>query len=103
MTYITEQPSPDEVRAMTGPVVLEFGTDWCGICRAAQADIREGLGDSSVQHLQVEDGPGRMLGRSFRVKLWPTLIFLQDGVERCRVVRPTSPLQVATALAELVG
>jgi len=25
------------------------------------------------RHIRVEDGPGRALGRSFRVKLWPTL------------------------------
>ena len=41
------------------------------------------------RHLKVEDGPGRALGRSFRVKLWPTLILLRDGVELARVVRPT--------------
>jgi len=36
----------------------------------------------------VEDGPGRPLGRSYRVKLWPTLVFLQDGREVSRLVRP---------------
>jgi hypothetical protein len=30
------------------------------------------------------------LGRSFKIKLWPTLIFLQDGRELARAVRPTS-------------
>jgi thioredoxin 1 len=37
----------------------------------------------AVRHIQIEDGKGRPLGRSFRVKLWPTLIFLRDG----RVIR----------------
>jgi thioredoxin 1 len=49
----------------------------------------------------VEDGPGRALGRSFRVKLWPTLVFLKDGREVDRVVRPQSAEAVAERLARL--
>jgi thioredoxin 1 len=29
-----------------------------------------------LRHVKVEDGKGRPLGRSFRVKLWPTLVFM---------------------------
>lgn len=85
---------------MPGLAVLEFGTDWCGICTAAQATIRAGLApDSGLKHLKIEDGSGRPLGRSFRVKLWPTLIFLRDGREVARVVRPTRVEEVSEALA----
>ena len=41
-----------------------------------------------VQHIKIEDGKGRPLGRSFRVKLWPTLVFLRDGQVRKQVSRP---------------
>lgn len=41
-----------------------------------------------VQHIKVEDGKGRPLGRSFRVKLWPTLVFLKDGQVVQQVARP---------------
>jgi thioredoxin 1 len=41
-----------------------------------------------VQHLKVEDGPGKPLGRSFHVKLWPTFIFLRDGQVISQAVRP---------------
>jgi thioredoxin 1 len=37
-----------------------------------------------VRHVKVEDGSGRRLGRSFGVKLWPTLVFLRDGREVAR-------------------
>jgi thioredoxin 1 len=50
------------------------------------------------QHCKVEDGPGRPLGRSYRVKLWPTLVLLRDGQEVGRLVRP-SGADVVTALA----
>jgi thioredoxin 1 len=53
---------------------------------------------SGVEHIKVEDGPGRPLGRSFRVKLWPTLIALKDGLEVGRVVRPESAEEVREVL-----
>jgi thioredoxin 1 len=52
-----------------------------------------------VSHILVEDGPGRPLGRSYRVKLWPTLIVLKDGQEVGRAVRPSSADEVRQALA----
>lgn len=99
MTYQTAQPTPAEVAALPGVTVLEFGTDWCPICQAARGDIDTGLADADVQHLRVEDGRGRPLGRAFRVKLWPTLVFLRDGLEVARVVRPTTAAEVVEALA----
>jgi thioredoxin 1 len=54
-----------------------------------------------VQHIKVGDGKGQPLGRSFRVKLWPTLIGLRDGREVARVVRPTSPREIAELLSSL--
>lgn len=88
-TYEPAGPSREEVDALAGPAVLEFGTSWCGHCQAAQPLIASALADrQSVRHLKVEDGKGRPLGRSFKVKLWPTLIFLNDGEEVARLVRP---------------
>jgi len=82
--------------------VLEFGTSWCGYCQAAQPLIAAGLaGQSGLKHLKVEDGKGRPLGRSFQVKLWPTLIFLRDGKESERVVRPTSADQIRNAVRRI--
>jgi thioredoxin 1 len=101
-SYQTEAPTRDEVDATPGAVLLNFGTDWCGYCQAAAPRIDEALAShSAVRHLKVEDGPGRPLGRSFRVKLWPTLILLKDGVEVARVVRPESTATIAAALASL--
>ena len=34
--------------------------------------------------------PGRPLGRSFRVRLWPNLVFLKDGVVVRQLARPTA-------------
>ena len=88
-----------EVDALPGPVLLEFGTAWCGHCRRAQPLIAEGLGNHPrVRHLKIADASGRRLGRSFKVKLWPTLVFLKDGKEVERLVRPTEVTPIAQAL-----
>lgn len=94
----------DEVDALAGPLVLDFGTNWCPHCNAARPHADACVaGASGVRHVRVEDGPGRRLGRSFRVKLWPTLVFLKDGQEIARVVRPTAAPEIAQALARLLA
>lgn len=83
------EPSRADVDALAGPAVIEFGARWCGYCRALQAPFGALLArHPGVRHIKVEDGPGRPLGRSYGVKLWPTLIFLRDGKEVQRLVRP---------------
>lgn len=100
--YRVDAPTREAVEAMRGPLVLEFGTDWCGHCQAARTAIAEVLGArDDVQHLRIEDGKGRPLGRSFRVKLWPTLVVLRDGVEVGRVVRPLDASAIEQALRAL--
>ena len=103
MTNATKEPSRAEVDALAGPTVIEFGTSWCGWCRRAQPLIAGALeGQAGMRHLKVEDGPGRPLGRSYRVKLWPTLVFLKDGQEVARVTRPSSQAELQDALAKIV-
>jgi thioredoxin 1 len=98
----TEAPERSEVDALPGPTVLEFGTGWCGWCRAAQPLIAGGFASHpDVRHIKVEDGPGRRLGRSFGVKLWPTLVFLKDGQEVARLTRPSSLDEVREAMARI--
>lgn len=97
--YEEEQLTRDEVDALPGPTVVEFGTDWCGYCLAASRFIEPALAEHpEVRRVRVEDGKGRPLGRSYRVKLWPTLVFLHDGVEVARVVRPGNRTVVDQAL-----
>jgi thioredoxin 1 len=98
----TEAPARDEINALPGLTLLEFGTDWCGHCRAAQPALLEALAQNAQwRHIKLEDGPGRPLGRSYRVKLWPTLVLLREGQELARLVRPTQAADIVAALSTL--
>ncbi|BAP13716.1 MAG: thioredoxin [Alcanivorax borkumensis] len=99
MTYVREYEDESITREQldesAGLRVIEFGANWCGYCIAAQPDIEAALAEHpELKHEKIADGPGRPLGRSFRVKLWPTLIAIRDGEEINRVVRPESADQV---------
>ena len=100
--YLEKEPTRAEVDGWAGPTLLEFGAPWCGWCRGAQPKIEQALAPhASVRHVKVEDGSGRPLGRSFKVKLWPTRVFLRDGPEVARLVRPQDPKDIADALARI--
>lgn len=102
--FETTEPARAEIDARRGPLLLEFGSPTCGYCRRAQPLVEEALAaQPGVPHVKVADGPGQPLGRSFRVKLWPTLVFLRDGVEQARAVRPQSVTEIAEGLQRVVS
>jgi thioredoxin 1 len=97
------EPTPQEVDGMRGPVVLEFGASWCPHCQAIRPQMDTLLArHPEVQYIRVEDGPGKPLGRSFRVKLWPTLVFLRDGRVEAVAVRPAAE-EIERQFAGLLG
>jgi thioredoxin 1 len=96
------EPSRSDVDTMSGTALVEFGTPWCGHCRSIQETLGAALArHPAVRHVKVEDGAGRPLGRSFGVRLWPTLVFLRDGKEVARLVRPGSGNAIEETLARI--
>lgn len=96
------EPTRAEVDALAGPVMIEFGASWCGYCIAAQPLIAQALAaHPNVRHIRIEDGKGKRLGRSFTIKLWPTLVFLRGGKEVARLVRPDDVKDIGQALERI--
>jgi thioredoxin 1 len=103
MTEEVTEPKREDLDAMSGPVLVEFGTEWCSHCRQLAPALAEMLREHpGISHLKVEDGPGRPLGRSFRVKLWPTLVFMKDGAVVRQLSRPDLG-EVRAGLASIDG
>ena len=97
------EPTRDEINQMKGPVLLEIGASWCPHCQAIQPQLTTMLARyPEVRHFKIEDGKGQPLGRSFGVKLWPTLVFMRDGQVVRQFVRP-SDAEIAAGFADLVG
>jgi thioredoxin 1 len=100
--YAAVEPARAEIDKLEGLALLEFGSPRCGYCRAAQPLIAAALaGHPRVRHIKVADDAGRPLGRSYKVKLWPTLVFLKNGRETARLVRPTDAGAIRAALAQI--
>lgn len=99
--WLEEEPMRAQIDSRRGPLLLEFGSPGCGHCRAAQPLVEQALRDhaATLPHLRIIDGPGQPLGRSFRIKLWPTLVFLRDGLEVARLVRPRESAELVQILA----
>ncbi|ABE49490.1 MULTISPECIES: thioredoxin family protein [Methylobacillus] len=95
------EPHRSDLDAMTGWLLLEFGANWCGFCQAIQPMLGKALAQfPGLRHERIEDGRGKRLGRSFKVKLWPTLVLLHNGVEVGRVVRPQRPEEISQLLTQ---
>lgn len=102
--FAAVEPSRSQIDALPSPALIEFGAPWCGYCLAVQPLLETALAAyPNLPHVKIEDGPGRRLGRSFRVKLWPTLIFIEQGQELARLVRPTTVDEIVQALRRFPG
>jgi len=103
-TYAAIEPQRADIDALAGPALLEIGSPDCGHCRRAQPLIADAMAaHPTLLHLKVFDGRGLPLGRSFGVKLWPTLIFFRHGAKVSRLVRPLETAAIAAALNAIDG
>src|SRR5438270_754188 len=101
--YAVVEPTRAEINAIAGPLLVEFGAPWCPHC----IDVQETLANllkqyPEVRHIKIYDGRGKPLGRSFRVKLWPNLVFMRDGQVMKQLARPDDE-QIRESVARLLN
>ncbi len=102
--YTPETLTREAVDQLPGATVLDFGTNWCGYCQTAEPIVDALMAERvNLTHIKVEDGKGRPLGRSYSIKQWPTLVFLANGQEIARIVRPTDKTEIADALEQITA
>jgi len=100
--YAETEPARTEIDAMKGPLLLEFSAPWCPHCQAVQPLLSDSFArHPGVQHIKIEDGKGKPLGRSFQIRLWPALVFLKDGQEIARLLRPTEREAIERAFLQI--
>jgi thioredoxin 1 len=87
--YHDQEPSREQIDQTEGLLLLEFGATWCGHCQRLSPVVEAAMKrHPHVHHQRIADGRGKPLGRSFRVKLWPTLVFIKDGQVLAQLARP---------------
>ncbi|CAM2952715.1 thioredoxin family protein [Vibrio rarus] len=100
--YSELSPTIEDIAGIASFAIVEFGAPWCPHCQAGELVLKEGLkGYTTLPHIKLFDGKGKKPGRHYKVKLWPTIVLLKDGVEVARVVRPTTLSDLAPLLNKL--
>ena len=95
-------PTRADIDQLAGLALIEFGDAHYGYCQRSRPWVDALIqANPQLTYFRIEDGKGRRLGRSFGVKLWPTLIFLRDGKEITREVRPDNQDCIQQALKSL--
>ena len=91
-------------RDNTRPVLIDFGADWCGPCRAMTPTL-EALGENyadrvTIGKVNVDESPS-MTSR-YSVSAIPTLILFSEGQERERLIGAQSKKVVSALLDRYV-
>ncbi|MDF1702294.1 MAG: thioredoxin [Planctomycetota bacterium] len=96
----TDENFEAEVKQSDTPVLVDFGAEWCGPCRAL-APIVEGLAGEYGDRLKVgtvDIDKAQGIARDFQIMSVPTIIFFKGG----EVVDKVTGLQSKAKLQQYI-
>ena len=90
------------LKQKSGIALLDFYADWCGPCKALAPTLERFAAANphvTVGKINVDENSNS--AEEFGIKGIPTLVFLQNGREVCRLVGVTSQNTIQDLLSEI--
>ncbi len=101
---VTQDSFESEVLLAQGPVLAEFGTDWCAPCRRLKPLLQE-LADASKGRAKIvtidTDRCGELRDR-FQISAIPTVLVFLDGKVVRKLIGVISKNELDSALQQAV-
>jgi thioredoxin 1 len=102
---ISDSDWDTEVLQSDKPVLVDFWAEWCGPCHQVAPVLEEIAAEKSGQlkiaKVDVDQNPD--IARNYKVMSIPTLLLIQDGEEKKRIVGAKNKEQLLDEVAEVTG
>ncbi len=100
---VSDQTFTQEVLKSSTPVLVNFGTPWCGLCQIIHPILlrfQASYGEQ-IKLVNVNADENFKLSNSYRLTTLPTLILLEEGKVRQRIEQVCRPDDLRIALEEI--
>ncbi|WP_022981382.1 thioredoxin [Ideonella sp. B508-1] len=105
VTIATDASYTAELLDAKGVVLVDFWAEWCGPCKMLMPAVEEiaklYAGEVKVAKINADDN--KAAAAKFEIRGLPTLLVLQDGVEKERILGVISKSRIAAALDKVLG
>lgn len=84
---VTSQNFEEEVLKSDKPVLIDFYAEWCGPCKLLSPTVEEISNENvNVKFVKIDVDKSEDLAMKYEIMAMPTLVLIQDGEEKDRVV-----------------
>ncbi|CDK30587.1 thioredoxin family protein [Candidatus Babela massiliensis] len=88
--------------ALSGKSVIKFYATWCPPCQRLKPIIEEVSNDyaNSVKFFEVNIDEANHLAQKYNVRSLPTVVFLENGSEKGRIIGATTKLALKNKISQ---